>query len=102
MSEPRTHLIWSIHWGRWHRRSEDGGACGYTDDVLQAGVFETSKAMAYHDVENAHPRDKAVPIAEVREQVAAKVEKMSKELEAAQKRLEMFDEMIAGIRKGYE
>lgn len=66
MSEPRTHLIWSIYHGCWHRRGSEGGANGYTDDIGQAGVFETSKAMAYHDPEGQPDRrDRAVPIAEV-------------------------------------
>jgi hypothetical protein len=42
-------LIWSKKWKRWHRRSDSGGACGYTDDISQAGLFPRAKAAGYND-----------------------------------------------------
>lgn len=64
MSEPRTHLIWSNYHRAWHRRSREGGACGYTDRLADAGLFEASKAHAYGG--NQERRDKAIPAAEIR------------------------------------
>jgi hypothetical protein len=48
----REWLIWSKYWNAWHRRSEDGGACGYTSDIAQAGLFPRSKAASYNDDRN--------------------------------------------------
>lgn len=45
----RCWLIWSRKWNCWHRRSTQGGACGYTDDLAQAGLFERRTADAYND-----------------------------------------------------
>ncbi|MBB3940730.1 hypothetical protein GGR39_002387 [Novosphingobium fluoreni] len=42
-------LIWSKKWNCWHRRSAEGGACGYTGDLADAGLFPRAKAAAYHD-----------------------------------------------------
>jgi hypothetical protein len=59
--EVRCWLIWSRKWNLWHRRSADGGACGYTDSIAEAGLFPFSKANAYHDGwdnEAFHVRDK--------------------------------------------
>jgi hypothetical protein len=55
-------LIRSHYWGAWHRRSEDGAACGYTQDIAGAGVFGFEKAREYHDWPDG--RDEAVPLAE--------------------------------------
>lgn len=48
---PEAHvwLIWSKKRGLWHRRSSDGGACGYTSDITQAGFFPYAKAASYND-----------------------------------------------------
>lgn len=62
----REYLIWSYKWNAWHRRSDEGGACGYTTDLASAGVFEKAKARAYHDetVEKLNHRDNvALPTA---------------------------------------
>jgi hypothetical protein len=45
----REWLIWSRYHNAWHCRSSIGGACGYTDDIARAGVFERSKADGYND-----------------------------------------------------
>lgn len=76
--EPRTHLIWSEKWGCWHRRSTAGGAAGYTDDICQAGIFETATALAYGNeptINRAVPAAEALPalhkrLAEIEEQRA--------------------------------
>ena len=47
--DQRVWLIWSKKWGTWHRRSESGGACGYTSDILQAGLFPFATAAEYND-----------------------------------------------------
>lgn len=65
MAEARTHLIWSNKRACWHRRSADGGACGYTLDIADAGIFETSTAMAYDDGPDGD--DHAITIAEAAE-----------------------------------
>ena len=48
-ADERCWFIWSKKWNCWHRRSESGGACGYTDDIAQAGIFVRAKAVEYHD-----------------------------------------------------
>lgn len=70
-------LIRSHYWGRWHRRSEDGGACGYTDDILNAGIFGRDKAEAYHDEFGG--RDEAIPV----ERVISDLEHSLAEMDAA-------------------
>jgi hypothetical protein len=45
----RVWLIWSHYHGAWHCRSAQGGACGYTDDIARAGLFERAKANDYND-----------------------------------------------------
>lgn len=89
----RTHLIWSLKWGLWHRRSEDGGACGYTNDILQAGIFETKTAMDYDDSNepSEYQNNQAVPIAEAREQIVRAIARQQAILDEANKRLEAFD-----------
>lgn len=47
--DSREWLIWSHYHQAWHRRSEEGGACGYTDDIAAAGVFVRSRADEYND-----------------------------------------------------
>jgi hypothetical protein len=45
----REWLIWSRYHAAWHCRSSEGGACGYTSDIANAGLFERAKADAYND-----------------------------------------------------
>lgn len=87
-----THLIWSIKWSLWHRRSPDGRACGYTDDILKAGIFDTATAMAYHDAE-PDTRDRAVPLAEARAQLEARIIEAEDTLETARRRLLAFTDI---------
>jgi hypothetical protein len=47
--DSREWLIYSMAHKCWHCRSNSGGANGYTDDLLVAGLFETNKARQYHD-----------------------------------------------------
>lgn len=48
--DSREWLIWSHYHALWHRRdSTTGGACGYTADIAQAGLFERAKADSYND-----------------------------------------------------
>jgi hypothetical protein len=47
--DTREWLIWSREWRAWHRRSSCGGACGYTNDIAEAGLFPRPEAVAYHD-----------------------------------------------------
>src|SRR3546814_12557665 len=48
----REWLIWSKYHNAWHRRSASGGACGYTNDIADAGVFDRAKAAVYNDDRN--------------------------------------------------
>lgn len=48
-ADTREWLIWSREWRAWHRRGEQGGANGYTDDISMAGLFTRSIAASYHD-----------------------------------------------------
>lgn len=73
-------LIWSNHWGRWHRRSDDGGACGYTDDIAQAGLFEYPKANEYHDGPGG--RDEAKPAWSVAHQLRERRRQIRRDLRA--------------------
>ncbi len=84
----RTHMIWSRRWNCWHRRyvNEDGveSAAGYTNDILQAGIFSTETAMAYHqDGRKRDAYDKAVPLKAVRARMSLAVRQKRAELEAA-------------------
>jgi hypothetical protein len=47
--DSREWLIWSHYHAAWHRRSKEGGACGYTGDIAHAGLFERAKADSYND-----------------------------------------------------
>jgi hypothetical protein len=59
-------LIWSYYHNCWHRRSAEGGACGYTNDVTQAGVFDEATARAYHDTAPKRwRRDVSIPAVKV-------------------------------------
>lgn len=63
--DSREWLIYSRYWGAWHRRSSSGWAAGYTENIMEAGLFETSKARAYHD----GVRDRAVHVTKVAAQL---------------------------------
>lgn len=65
----REFLIWSMYHRCWHRRSEVGGASGYTNDILEAGIFETSKARSYHDA----VRDRAIHITKAKPKIVKAV-----------------------------
>lgn len=60
-------LIWSHYHGAWHRP----GACGYTIDLLSAGIFDYAMAEAYHDLNNYPVRDEAIPLSKFRSQYNA-------------------------------
>jgi hypothetical protein len=83
-------LIWSHYWGSWHRRSDTGGAAGYTNDVAQAGVFDFAKAREYHDYQFPNGRDEAVP----RHRVKKLLQARAKELEAERQKI---DALIAEV-----
>jgi hypothetical protein len=89
----RTHLIYSNKWGLWHRRSEDGGACGYTSDILEAGVFETAKAWAYDDSDQPleYQNNTAVSLHDARARLEAAIATREAAVAEAKKRLEAFD-----------
>lgn len=83
-------LIRSHHWGRWHRRSEDGGACGYTDDLSKAGVFGFDMASAYHEPSGG--RDEAIPVS----RVLAEMDELLRQMQAG---CDAFAAKIASIRE---
>lgn len=77
-------FIWSIYWGRWHRRDpKTGGASGYTDDIGKAGVFGFEKAQAYHGL-GPHRRDAAVPVRRAIPHLQARLAKLEAECVAIQ------------------
>jgi hypothetical protein len=93
----RTHLIWSNKWGAWHKRCDDDGhARGYTTDILKAGIFETSTALAYHDED----RNKAIPLAEAIKSLRDVVDEKRQELMSAQMRLVDFYEAASAGEAG--
>lgn len=71
-------LIWSRHWGCWHRRSSSGGAAGYTSDIAQAGLFDEKVARAYHDPP-PHRRDEAIPAAKIIRQLRERLAELDAE-----------------------
>ena len=72
-------FIWSIYWGRWHRRDpKTGGASGYTDDISKAGVFGYEKARAYH-ADGPSRRDAAVPVRRAIPRLKAKLAVLAQE-----------------------
>lgn len=92
-------LIWSHYWGRWHRRSEDGGASGYTDDIARAGVFDFDKARAYHDREIKHGRNEAIPAARTIVELEGRLESLTAERDAFAEKVEQFRAAIASARR---
>jgi hypothetical protein len=87
----RTHLIWSIKWGLWHRRSNDGAACGYTDDILQAGVFETATALDYDDNGTTN---RAVSLKHARERLQRAIDAAQHRVDEARRRQLAFDDKV--------
>lgn len=67
----REYLIWSHKWGRWHRRTEDGTAAGYTADIAQAGIFDRAKALQYHEARVEKCIYRMNSVVHVRDQIAA-------------------------------
>lgn len=48
MKEPAAkYLIWCKCYGLWHRRSREGRACGYTEQISEAGRFTAAEAKPY-------------------------------------------------------
>src|ERR1700744_1553513 len=72
-------LILSHYHGMWHRRSAEGGACGYTGDIERAGVFELSKAEQYNDWGTPGGRDEAVPVSRYISQFEQRLTEMDHE-----------------------
>lgn len=75
-------LIRSHYWSSWHRKSADGGAAGYTDDIAHAGVFGFEKARAYHDLNIARPRDEAIPVRRHLRAMRARLQELTDERDA--------------------
>lgn len=73
-------LIWSYKWSLWHRRSSTGGAAGYTDDIVGAGVFDLATASAYHD-RPPHRTDVAIPAAKAIDEMKRRADKMTADAE---------------------
>src|SRR3546814_2521470 len=71
----REGLIWSKYHNAWHRRSESGGACGYTNDIADAGVFDRAKAAVYND-----DRNKPFHVTEVGEKIDSAIERHTSKL----------------------
>lgn len=90
MSAPRTHLIWSKKWNAWHKRDDDGQACGYTSDILKAGIFETSTAESYGRMTSIN---RAVPLQEAHRQITAAVTQKRHEYRTAEQRLATFEQL---------
>lgn len=80
-------LIRSHYWKAWHRRSSDGGACGYETDIAKAGIFGFDKANEYHDWQIPNGRDEAIPVRRVAAELMARVRQMEAEREALEERI---------------
>ena len=87
---PGPWLIRSHYWNCWHRRSAEGGACGYTDDIAKAGVFELAKAREYHDEFGG--RDEAIPV----QRVVADLNRRLAELAAEQNAIAATISRVSG------
>ncbi|UPT53177.1 hypothetical protein [Synechococcus phage Ssp-JY42] len=86
-------LIWSYYHNCWHRRSSDGGAAGYTNDVACAGIFDERVARMYHeDGPKAHRRNVSIPAA----MVAATLRHKAAEKRAEADAIEATLKLIAG------
>ena len=84
----RCWLIWSKVHNCWHRRSEQGGANGYTLDLADAGLFPRAKALAYHDgIDN-----EAFHVSE-------RVEKIGRQIGDLRKQIEMLQEKADAARQ---
>lgn len=67
--DSREWLIWSRYHCAWHRRSNEGGACGYASDIAEAGIFVRSKANSYNDGD----RNEAFHVSEKLPQIKAAI-----------------------------
>lgn len=67
--QPTGWLIWSKKWGCWHRRGATGGACGYTQNIREAGIFPREKAAQYHDGYDNEAIHLSAKIAIIREEM---------------------------------
>lgn len=84
--DSREWLIWSRYHGAWHRRSADGGACGYTNDIAQAGLFVRAKANSYNDGdrnEAFHVSERVEQLLYAREQLEIRMENVTAALTMA-------------------
>lgn len=75
----REWLIWSKYWNAWHRRSESGGACGYTGDIAEAGLFPRSKAASYND-----DRNTPMHVSEVMDKIQASIAERAQQADELQ------------------
>ncbi|HEY4545899.1 MAG TPA: hypothetical protein VIG90_05680 [Pedomonas sp.] len=81
MGEKREWLIWSMYHNAWHCRSSDGGAAGYTSNLLYAGLFDAAKANAYHDdPREPDARDRKVHISEAVSRLERERERLAEEM----------------------
>lgn len=87
--------IRSRYWGSWHCKGTDGGASGYTNDILKAGVFGIEKAREYHET-SADGRDEAIPAVEVLAMLEASVEERRAELAQAESVIASVKSAVAG------
>jgi hypothetical protein len=83
--QPHGWLIWSKKWACWHCRSATGGACGYTSDIRQAGIFPREKASEYHDGYN----NEAIHLSRKIEIIRAEIGKARAEVRTLEAMLEV-------------
>jgi hypothetical protein len=88
MSEPRTHLIWSLKWSLWHCRDQDGRAAGYTSDVARAGLFEERVASSFAREPTVN---RAVPAAEAVEHLRTRLTELALERETVLSALNLLE-----------
>lgn len=93
MGEPARHwLIWSNKWGCWYRAN----SAGYTQDVLQAGIYTRDEALQHY--EPTTPRKnrctEPFPLTAVRRDMRRAVDEARERLATAVMRAAMLDERI--------
>lgn len=87
-------LIRSHYWNSWHRRGSDGGACGYTADILHAGVFGAEKARAYND--GPEGTNEAIPISEALPALELRAADLARDHAAAMALIDIARKGLAG------
>lgn len=79
-------LIWSNKWGCWYR--ED--SCGYTSDIVQAGLYDRAAAAEHYTPEHL-PRSyrdtEPFPLSSVRAMLIRRREEIEREAAAAVARI---------------